>query len=93
MFREFCIKMLPDSLPLYIWVDFRVEKNNRGRSTGYTRGLAQFGLMDLETLNSREEPDQLRERFFSLAVYFIENGLILKNGDSIGDDDQERAGD
>lgn len=90
MFREFCIQMLPDSLPLYIWVDFRVAKSDHGRSIGYTRGLSQFGLMELETLNAKEEPDGLRERFFGLAVYCIENGLIIKNGDSMGDDDQEK---
>ena len=91
MFREFCVQMLPDSLPLYIWVDFRVAKNDHGRSMGYTRGLSQFGLMELETLNSPEEPDELRERFFGLAVYFIENGTIIKNGDSIGEGDQDKV--
>jgi hypothetical protein len=90
MFQEFCVRMLPDSLPLYIWVDFRVSKNSFGKSMGFTHGLSQFGLMDLETLNSPEELDELRERFFSLAVNFIENGLMIKNGDTIGDDDQDR---
>lgn len=90
MFREFCLQMLPDSLPLYIWVDFRVSKNAQGRSMGFTHGLAQFGLMDMETLNSPEELEELRERLFSLAVYLIENGLIVKNGDTIGDEDQEK---
>lgn len=89
MFREFCVQMLPDSLPLYIWVDFRVAKSDHGRSIGYTRGLSQFGLMELETLNASEEPDELRERLFGLGVHFIENGLLLKNGDYI-DDENER---
>lgn len=90
MFREFCVQMLPDSLPLYIWIDFHVAKSDHGRSIGYTRGLAQFGLMELETLNAQEEPDVLRERFFGLAVSFIENGLLLKNGDSIDDEAQDK---
>jgi len=91
MFREFCVEMLPDSLPLYIWVDFRVSKTNHGRSMGYTHGLSQFGLMDLESLNAVEDPEGLRERFFGLAVYLIENGLIIKNGDTIGEGDQEKV--
>ncbi len=83
MFREFCVKMLPDSLPLYIWVDFRVSKPKSGRTFGYTTGLMQFGLMEIETLTSHEEPADLRERIFRLAVYVIENGMIFKNGEFI----------
>ena len=89
MFREFCVRMLPDSLPLYIWIDFRVSRQESGRSGGHTRGLFQFGLMDIETLNAREAPDPLRERLFGLAVYLIENGLIIKNGDTIDEDERE----
>ena len=85
MFREFCVRMLPDSLPLYIWVDFRVTKHKSGRTFGYTHGLMQFGLMEIETLTSHEEPSDLRERIFGLAVYVIENGMTFKNGESIDD--------
>lgn len=90
MFRQFCIEMLPDSLPLYIWVDFRISKNEHGRSMGYTNGLSQFGLMELETLSSPESIQELRERFFSAAVYFIENGVTLKNQDYLDENAPEK---
>lgn len=90
MFRDFCVEMLPDSLPLYIWVDFRVSLNDSGKAMGYTNGLSQFGLMELETLNSPDDLKELRERFFSVAVYLIENGLIVKNGDFLDDTAAER---
>jgi hypothetical protein len=81
LFREFCLKMLPDSLPLYIWVDFRTARQPDGRSVGHTSGMSQFGLMEIETLTSHEDPEKLRERIFSLAVFLVENGQVIKNGD------------
>jgi hypothetical protein len=89
MFREFCVRMLPDSLPLYIWVDFRVSQKN-GRTIGYTSGLSQFGLMDIETVTSHETITELRERMFTLAVYLIENGMIIKNGQTLGEDERDQ---
>jgi hypothetical protein len=91
MFQEFCVRMLPDSLPLYIWIDFRVAKNSFGKAMGYTRGMSQFGLMEMETLNAPEEMEELRERFFGLAVYLVENGLTFKNGDFIDEEAPERV--
>src|SRR5687767_13679688 len=43
LFCEFAEEMLPDGLPLYIWVDFRVIKNKQGRIAGFTQGMEQLG--------------------------------------------------
>lgn len=46
--------------------------------------------MELETLNSPEPLGELRERFFGLAGYLIENGPVIKDGNTIGEDGNER---
>jgi hypothetical protein len=46
--------------------------------------------MELETLNSPEPPGELRERFFGLACYFLENGPVIREGDTIDEDAHER---
>lgn len=89
MFREFAIKLLPDGLPLYVWVDFRVGKKD-GRTAGYTTGLSALGHMELETLTSDEPPGELRERLYGLANYVIECGRVIRDGDTIGEDADER---
>jgi hypothetical protein len=90
VFREFCVQMLPDGYPLYIWIDFQVGPGPEGRTAGYTRGLDALGLMDLETVNSPEPPRELGDRFFALALYLIENGLVIQDGDTVGEDEHER---
>jgi hypothetical protein len=66
--------MLTGGYPLYIWIDFQVGPGPDGKTAGFTRGLDALELMELETLNSPEPPGELRERFFGLALYLIENG-------------------
>jgi hypothetical protein len=46
--------------------------------------------MEFETDDSPEPPGELRERFFGLANYLLDNGLVIKNGDTIGEDANER---
>ena len=90
MFKDFAVEMLPDSWPLYIWIDFRVGRDDDGHSIGFTAGLSRFGHLELETLRSPEEPGELRERLFSFASYLLENGPVLCDGDTIGGDEAER---
>jgi len=90
LFREFAVKMLPGGLPLYIWIDFRVGNNESGGCSGFTTGLKALGLMELETLTSPEPPGELRERFFGLACYLLENGPVIQDGDSVGQDANEK---
>jgi hypothetical protein len=90
LFREFATQMLPGGLPLYIWIDFRIGRNESGGCSGFTTGMKAFGHMELETLNSPEPPGELRERFFGLACYLIENGPVIRDGDTVGEDANER---
>ena len=90
LFREFAIKMLPFGPPIQIWIDFRVGQDALGKSFGFTDGLADLGLMDFETTNASEPPLALRDRLWSLATYLIENGAVIRDGDTIGQDAKER---
>jgi hypothetical protein len=90
LFRDFATQMLPEGLPLYIWIDFRVGRNESGGCSGFTTGLKALGHMELETLNSPEPPGELRERLFGLACYLIENGPVIRDGDTVGEDANER---
>ncbi len=90
VFRDFAVQMLPDSMPLYVWIDFRVGRNEDGTSAGFTTGLSPLGHMELETLRSPDQPGDLRERLFTFAAYLLENGPVLDDGDTIGGDQQEQ---
>jgi hypothetical protein len=90
LFRDFATEFLPDGLPLLLWVDFRIGTAPSGQSFGFTNGMASLGQMEIETLESPEAPGALRERFHALAGYVLENGPVIRDGDTIGEDAHER---
>lgn len=90
MFIDFAVEVLPHGPPLHIWVDFRVGNNDNGSSSGFTTGMTALGHMEFETQNATEPPGELRERFLSLAGYVVENGPVINDGDTVGQDAKER---
>jgi hypothetical protein len=90
MFIDFAAKVLPLGPPLDIWVDFRVGRNKKGKSAGFTTGMVALGHMEFETLNSPEPPGELRERLQGLAGYVLEHGAVIRDGDTVGEDERER---
>jgi uncharacterized protein (TIGR03067 family) len=90
VFQDFATEILPGAPPLYIWVDFRVGPAGAGKTSGFTTGMAALGHMEFETESSPEPAGELRERLFSLANYVLENGPVIRDGDTIGEDAHER---
>lgn len=90
LFREFAEKILPHGPPIHIWVDFRIGPNEQGKMSGFTTGLRALGHLEIETQNSPEPASELRDRFEGLIHYLLENGPVIKNGDTIGEDQNER---
>ncbi len=91
IFTEFATEVLPLGPPLHIWVDFRVGPDEDGEtSSGFTAGMKALGLMELEAEQSPEPPGELRERLYGLADYLVENGPVINDGDTIGEDANEK---
>jgi hypothetical protein len=90
IFQEFATEIMPGMAPLHIWVDFRVGWTADGISSGFTSGMKALGHMEFETESARESPGDLRERFSSLAAYVLEHGPVIKDGDTVGEDEKER---
>ncbi|MCH1926077.1 DUF4261 domain-containing protein [Shewanella sp. C32] len=91
LFIDFAVQVLPNEVPIYLWVDVRAGQDEGG-SSGFTTGLEALGLMEIEALQTPEPVAELRERLTSLAVYTIENGPVINDGDTIGESEQERIG-
>jgi hypothetical protein len=90
LFTEFAQKIMPLGPPLHIWIDFRVGRDSEKSSSGFTAGMAALGHMELETQKCPEPPHELRQRFEGLIRYVLENGPVIKDGDTIGEDANER---
>ena len=90
VFQEFATQILPGAPPLYIWVNFHIGRAGKGRTRGFTTGMAALGQMEFETESSPEPPPELRDRLFGLCNYVLEHGPVIKDGDTIGEDENER---
>jgi len=90
LFLDFATEILPHGLPVPIWVDFRVGRDSDTTSAGFTSGMAALGHMELETRNATETPGELRERLTILVEYLLEHGPVIRDGDTVGGDENER---
>ena len=90
LFRDFAVEILPVGPPIHIWVDFRVGKNEQGKTSGFTAGLQALDHMETETEKSPEPVGELRARIEGLIEYLLENGPVIGDGDTIGEDTNER---
>jgi hypothetical protein len=76
---------LPDELPLHLWVNCHVGVNEQGKHCGSTIGLAQLGHMDIEATDSPESLPDLFDQLAGLTQYLLDNGPIIKDGDTMGE--------
>jgi hypothetical protein len=89
-FLEYAQKILPLGPPLDVWVDFRVGWQTNTASGGFTQGLEALGHMELEARDWPEKPSELRDRFRELARYLVQNGRVIRDRDTIGQDATEK---
>lgn len=90
IFVEFAGEVLPHGPPLDIWVDFRVGWQTSTTSSGFTQGMEALGHMEMEAQDSPEKPSDLRQRLHGLARYLVQNGPVIRDGDTVGEDARER---
>lgn len=91
IFTDFAVEVMPQGAPLAIWVDYRVGWTaDKKTSAGFTTGLAGLGLMELETQAAPESPGDLRARFEAISGYLLEHGLVIQDGDTLGETATEK---
>jgi hypothetical protein len=90
LFQDMAKDILPDGLPLFIWIGFRAGKNDDGTTSGFTTGLRDLGHREFETDNATDSVGTLRERLFNLSCYVLENGPVIKDGNTVGADESEK---
>ncbi len=90
IFIDFSKEVLPHGPPLDVWVDFRVGWETNKTSAGFTTGMKALGHMEFEAQTTPESPSELRKRFLALAGYVLENGAVIRDGDTVGEDADER---
>jgi hypothetical protein len=96
-FVEQALQMTSENLPLYLWIDFRVETVPSEQQPGneyfrlYTTGLEALGQSELEVAQYQGNPQQLLELVYNVAHYLVEKRKAVNDGDTIGLTDQVQA--
>lgn len=90
MFAEVAESASLDNLPLLLWIEFRVQKNNDASLNVITAGLDAFGLMEIEVIKSRRDWEEIMEIAMGTA-YLMLKGDEFKDGDTIGPDDKVKV--
>lgn len=72
-----------DLFPLLNLVYFGLVRTEAGVS-GYTYGLRAFGKDEIEVLDSRVTPAELREFLMDISLYVVEQDVTLRDGETIG---------
>ena len=75
--------MSEKDLPLFIWIYFGLRQEN-GKNTVYTYGLADFGKKEMEIVDSDKSFEVLNEMMFNLAHYVVAYDVTLRDGETIG---------
>ena len=79
-----------ENLPLLLWIDFRLIRDSENKYSLITTGLDNFDLMEIEIINSTSDPESVMEFGISITNYLMENGPIIRDGDTIGSSASQR---
>ena len=76
--------MRSNNLPLFLWIDFRIEQIEAGAYRLYTTGLESLGHSELEVPHYEGSPQALLDLAYNIAHYMLDKRKVLDDGDTIG---------
>ncbi len=71
-----------NSLPLYCWVHFGMMEQG-GKSAGYTYGLQEFGLPEMEIVQSTRPMAEVHAVLYEAAATVVEYGTKVRDGQTL----------
>lgn len=85
MFQEESLEMTTEQLPLTLWIDFRIEPRDNKKFILFTTGLESLGHNEIEIQKPfHTNPFEMIDLVFNLAHYLLDNGPIIKDGQTFG---------
>lgn len=89
LYQEAAAPLDEGELPLLnlVWVGLYRTEEGMG---AYTDGLRSFGKDELEVLDARAEPAEVRNFLLNIADYLLEEDVTLRDGETIGFSEEQR---
>jgi hypothetical protein len=79
-----------ESLPMIIWVGITIGKGDNGEINLFSRGLKDFGFPEFEVVDLKMPRDDAYYFLLDLAENIITSRDIIKEGDTVGRDANEK---
>jgi hypothetical protein len=79
-----------DAYPIELWVGFHAEREPDDTVSFFTRGMMNFGLPEIEVYNSSRDLQFIYEHVYNIAHFLLENGPVIKDGETVGTAETER---
>lgn len=89
-FIELAKQMAPGELPLYLWIDFRIEQDELGFLRLFTTGLEALGQPEIEVASFAGEVGELRANVYNIAHYLLETKKPINHGQALGTEEGRR---
>ena len=89
LYRDLSMMMKEGALPLLNWIWFGLYRRAEG-VCAYTYGMTAFGMDEMEILDAGAQPAAVRDFLVSLAGYVLEEGVVLRDGETIGFSEEDR---
>lgn len=83
-FIDQAVQMRDDNWPLFLWIDFRIERAANETVQLYTTGLEALGLSELEASDFQGSPQDLLDHAYNIAHYLLDQRKLIRDGDTIG---------
>lgn len=79
-----------EHLPLELWCRFHLFRVDDEHGGLHTIGMRQFGSMEIEVERSSWNPRELYDFVHKAANYVLTSGAVIKDGDTIGKDEEQK---
>lgn len=76
--------MSPSELPLRLWVDFQVIRNDDDTHSLRTSGMESFGHYELEVHGSPKDQNEVASWAYNVAHYILAEGGEVEDGHAVG---------
>jgi hypothetical protein len=83
-FIEQAVQMSEGNLPLFLWVDFRIEESASGGVRLFTTGLEALGATEMEVRDYGGDAQELLNYAYNIAHYQLDQRKVIRDGDTIG---------
>lgn len=77
------------TIPVYLWVYFGMSDQN-GFNSGYTYGLQEFGLNEMEIVNSKHTLQEIHSVLYDFAIQVVRGNIRLTDGQALVTEEDQK---